>query len=272
METFIAFFDVLGFKEFIYNNEFKEVKRLFGHLLRDTQTAVAGEKYIQVNPGVIVPDLAKQKVNCLHISDSIVFWTNSNSEADFTELVEVCYSFYWRSLQTSFPVRGCLTYGEIDFNPYTIKSESGATFYNYSLIGKGLVDSYLKAESIEYAGCYIDKSAIDKVEDALINKLIYAQKLCYYKVPFKTGNSYEHVFRPVHGDHNDVSFRNSAKGIKRLFTSHTKATTLTDSVLRKMNNTIDFLSFFRETDRNLKDPNENQQPPTGSFASAGGDE
>ena len=47
METFIAFFDVLGFKEFIYNNEFKEVKRLFGHLLRDTQTAVAGEKYIE---------------------------------------------------------------------------------------------------------------------------------------------------------------------------------------------------------------------------------
>jgi hypothetical protein len=125
-----------------------------------------------------------------------------------------------------------------------------------------LSDAYLRAESIEYAGCYIDKAAIDIVSDALINKLIYAQKLCYYKVPFKSGNSYEHVFRPVHGDHNDVSFRNSAKGIERLFTSHTKATVLTDSVLRKMNNTIDFLSFFRETDRNLKDPNEEQQPPT----------
>ena len=250
METFIAFFDVLGFKEFIYNNDFEEIKR-FGHLLRDTQTAVAGEQYIQANTGYLVPDLKRQKVNCLHISDSIVFWTNSNSENDFRELVEVCYSFYWRSLQTSFPVRGCLTYGEIDFNPLTIKGEHDSTFYNYSLIGKGLVDSYIKADSIEYAGCFVDKCAIEKVSDKLINELIYSQKLCYYKVPFKTNNSYEHVFRPVQGDHNDVSFRNSAQGIKRLFTYHTKAKELSDSVIRKMNNTIDFLSYFRKPDRNL---------------------
>ncbi len=36
METFIAFFDVLGFKEIINNNDLTEMKRLFGHLLRDT--------------------------------------------------------------------------------------------------------------------------------------------------------------------------------------------------------------------------------------------
>lgn len=256
MQTFIAFFDVLGFKEFIYNNEFDEVRRLFGHLLRDTQYAVAGEKALMARTGLAVPDLSQQRINCLHISDSIVFWTNTNSEEDFRELMQVCYTFYWRSLQTSFPIRGCVVYGEIDFNPYTINNKSGATFYNYSLIGKGLVEAYLKAESIEYAGCYLDQSVIDMVDDKVITKLIYDQKLCYYKVPFKNGDSYEHVFRPVRGDHNDVSFRNSAKGVKRLFTHHTRATTLPDSVKRKMNNTIDFLNYFRETDRNLKDPNE----------------
>lgn len=256
MQTFIAFFDVLGFKEFIYNNDFEEVKRLFSHLLRDTQYAVAGEKSVMARPGVAVPDLSQQKINCLHVSDSIVFWTNKDEEADFSDLVEVCYTFYWRSLQTTFPLRGCLVHGEIDFNPYTITNEAGATFYNYSLIGKGLVEAYLKAESIEYAGCYIDQTALDKVEDRLVTKFIYAQKLCYYKVPFKTGEGYEHVFRPVHGDHNDVSFRNRAKDIKRLFTHHTKVTTLSDGVRRKMNNTIDFLNYFRETDRDLRDPND----------------
>lgn len=49
METFIAFFDILGFKEIINNNDLKEVERLFEHLLRDTQTAVSGEKYLQLN-------------------------------------------------------------------------------------------------------------------------------------------------------------------------------------------------------------------------------
>ena len=56
METFIAFFDILGFKEFIHNNNLEEAKRLFGHLLRETQTAISGEKFIDLNLG-IVPDL-----------------------------------------------------------------------------------------------------------------------------------------------------------------------------------------------------------------------
>ena len=257
METFIAFFDVLGFKEFIYNNELPEIKQLFDHLLRDSQTAVSGEKYIQLNGG-IVPDLKNQKVNCLHISDSIVFWTNSNTEENFIELVNVCYSFYWRSLQTTFPLRGCLTYGEIDFNPNTFDNINGVKFYNYSLIGKGLVDAYIRSDSIEYAGCILDKLAIEKVSDKLINDLIYDQKICMYKVPFKSGMSYEHVFRPVKGNHNDVSFRNTTNGIKSLFTyaSKTDIEKMSESVKNKMNNTIDFISFFRETDKNLKRPSE----------------
>jgi hypothetical protein len=256
MECFIAFFDVLGFKEIISNNDLKETKRLFEHLLRDSQTALSGEKFIQLNQGTIVPDLKNQKVNCLHISDSIVFWTNGQSKDDFLDLVSVCYSFYWRSLQTTFPLRGCLTFGEIDFNPSTIKTIGGVNFYNYSLIGKGLVESYLKAESIEYAGCIIDNTAISKVDEQTINNLIYDQKICMYKVPFKTGENYEHVFRPIRGNHNDVSFRNSANGIKRLFTYASKSNinNMPESVKRKINNTIDFISYFRETDKDLKRP------------------
>ncbi|MDW8274728.1 MAG: hypothetical protein RMJ53_10910, partial [Chitinophagales bacterium] len=205
METFIAFFDVLGFKEFIFNNDLNEVKQLFGHLLRESQTAVASENYIQLNHGLVVPDLKKQKVNCLHISDSVIFWTNGKTEADFEELVSVCYTFYWRSLQTTFPLRGCLTLGEIAFDSLTFSNENGTTFYNYSLFGKGLVESYLKAESIQYAGCLIDNTAIKVVSDKLINNLIYDQKICMYKVPFKSNfYSYEHVFRPIKGNHNDV--------------------------------------------------------------------
>jgi len=256
METFIAFFDILGFKEFINNNDLKEVKRLFGHLLRETQTAVSGEKYITLNSGMLVPDLKHQKVNCLHISDSIVFWTNSNTENDFIDLVETCYTFYWRSLQTTFPLRGCLTYGEIAFEPGTITSINGVKFYNYSLIGKGLVESYLKAESIEYAGCLLDWKAIEKVSDALINNLIRDQKICMYKVPFKNGDSYEHVFRPIKGDHNDISFRNTVISLKDLFTyaSKTDINIMPESVKKKMNNTIDFISYFRVPEKNIKSP------------------
>ncbi|SEI82824.1 hypothetical protein SAMN05216327_104126 [Dyadobacter sp. SG02] len=255
METFIAFFDVLGFKEFIFNNDFAETKRLFDHLLRDTQTSLSGDKLIDGH-GVYMADLEQQRVNCLHVSDSIIFWTNSDNEEDFIDLVNVCYSFYWKSLQATFPVRGCLTFGEIDFQPDSLTNKMGITFFNYSLIGKGLVDAYLKAESIDYAGCLLDKLAIDKVPDKLINDLIYDHKICMYKVPFKSGASYEHVFKPIQGNHNDVSFRNTVNRIKNLFTYASKAdiNNLSNSVRTKLNNTIDFISNFRETEAESKRP------------------
>jgi len=255
METFIAFFDVLGFKEIIMNNDLPEIKRLFGHLLRDSKTALSGGKFIQVNQSK-VPNLESQKVNCLHISDSVVFWTNGQTEEDFNNLVSVCYSFYWNSLKTTFPIRGCLTFGEIDFNPNSIKSTDEVMFFNSSLIGKGLVDAYLKAESLEYAGCLLDQLAINKVNEKVIIDLIYNQKVCMYKVPFKWGVSYEHVFRPIQGNHNDLSFRNNAIQIKRVFTyaSKTDIDNMPESVKNKMNNTIEFINYFRETDKDLKRP------------------
>jgi hypothetical protein len=255
MTTFLAYFDVLGFKEIVLNNSLEELNQIFSHLLRDTQTAVSGENYIQPQPGIMVADLTQQKVHCLHISDSVLFWTNGDSEGDFIELARVCYTFYWRSLQLFVPLRGCLVHGEIEFRPFQIKNESGATFHNSSLYGKGLVDAYIKAESVDYAGCYIDQTALSKVEENVINNLIYDQMLCYYKVPFK-GNkySYEHVFRPIKGNHNEVSFRNSAKHIKSLFSYHSKMKEFPESVQVKLNNTLDFIEHFRETDSDLKRP------------------
>lgn len=255
MTTYLAYFDVLGFKEIVKNNTLEELNVIFSQLLRDTQTAVSGENYIQPEPGIIVADLTKQKVHCMHISDSVLFWTNSDSEEDFNELAKVCYTFYWRSLHLFVPLRGCLVHGEIEFRPFHFKNDGGATYYNSSLYGKGLVDAYLKADSIEYAGCYIDNSAIIKVGDQLISNLIYDQMLCYYKVPFKGAKfSYEHVFRPVKGNHNEVSFRNTGKHVKSLFSFYSKMSEFPDSVIAKLNNTIDFIEHFRETDSDLKRP------------------
>lgn len=255
MTTFLAYFDVLGFKEMVLKNSLEDLNGIFSHLLHDTQTAVSGETFRQAQRGSIVADLTVQKVNCLHISDSILFWTNSDTNEDFTELAKVCYTFYWRSLQMFVPLRGCVVHGEIEYRPFQIRNEGGAIFHNSSLYGRGLVDAYLKADQIDYAGCYLDKSVLAKVEPTLITNLLYDQTLCYYKVPFK-GNrfSYEHVFRPTKGNFNEVAFRNSATHIHSLFSYHSKMTEFPDSVQVKLNNTIDFLEHFRETDPDLKRP------------------
>lgn len=64
--------------------------------------------------------------------------------------------------------------------------------------------------------------------------------------------SYEHVFRPVKGNHSDVFFRNTTNGIKSLFTyaSKTDIDKMPENVKNKMNNTIDFISFLERLTKN----------------------
>jgi len=107
MVTYIAYFDILGFKEFIENNSEVYINQKFQHIFRESQTAVSGENYIDYKGG-FAPDLSKAEINCLHISDSILFWTNGTTEEDFKKIVDVCYTFYWRCMQTIFPGRGCI--------------------------------------------------------------------------------------------------------------------------------------------------------------------
>jgi len=246
MDTYIAYFDILGFKEFIENNEKAYVEKNFRNIFRESQTAISGETFIEYAPIGLVPDLNKAEINCMHFSDSIIFWTNDFSTESFKKMVNVCYTFYWQCMKYSFPVRGCLVFGDIEFKPFQIKSKGKGIFQNSSLYGKALISAYLKAESQDWAGCYIDKSAIQTVEENAINELINENKVVYYPVPLKDGTqSFEYTVRIIGGSLNNMAFKNLAKGIERIFTLHMNGKPITESVIRKQNNTIKFLDYFR---------------------------
>ncbi len=153
-------------------------------------------------------------------------------------------------MNSFFPIRGCLIYGEAFFSPFEIKGGEN-NFYNSSFIGKGLVDAYLKGESIEYAGCVFDDSVVSKVGDQTVAKLIEDRILFNYKVLYKSGDRYSLVFSPFPSKITELTFHNTIGSIKRMFSalSNMDPDNLPDSVARKMNNTIDFVSHFRDPDK-----------------------
>lgn len=79
MERFIAYFDYLGYKEFILNNDSKHLRTRAGHILRDIEASLGQGKYKEPHNGIIVADLSETRINCLNISDTVIFWTNDNS-------------------------------------------------------------------------------------------------------------------------------------------------------------------------------------------------
>ena len=247
MNHFISYFDYLGFKQFIENNNLEYQKRIIGNNFRDIESALSKGKYRDVPKGVIA-DLKNSNINCINFSDTIIFWTNDDSEASLIEILEVSYMFNWQAIGYFFPARGSLAYGEIVYVDYKKQNEAGGIYNVNSVFGKGLVRAHEKAEIQHWAGTVIDESFISELVirgyDLETFLKPYARK---YKVPYKFGIDLpeEYVLRIVKGELNDEAFINVSRNIVDNFGCHNKSTDNRD-VSEKIYNTIRFLESFKK--------------------------
>ncbi|MBV7533822.1 hypothetical protein [Chitinophaga sp. sic0106] len=247
MNKFIAYFDILGFKEFIDNNDKAYVDHHFQHIFRESQTALANGQLINARPGIVVPNLAVSRINCMHISDSIIFWSNDDTEDSFTDLVNVCHQFYWRCMQASFPIRGCMVLGDMEFTPSNLPGANGTRFYNSSMYGKGIVEAYLKGENQDWAGGYVDNSAINAVRPEIVHQLAQDGKLILHPVPLRDQTTIEqYSFCIIQPSLNPIAYNNMVRSITDTFNRHMNGAVLHHGAQRKLDNTILFLDRFKE--------------------------
>lgn len=243
---YITYFDYLGFKDFIDNNNLEYQKKIISNIFRDIERALGKGKYIETNYGVI-SDISQSKINCLNFSDTIVFWTNDDSIESLNELLIVSHTFNWQAIDYFFPVRGSVVYGEIMHIDFRQPNGGGGVYNINSLFGKGLVKAHQKAESQNWAGTVIDGSIIDILQARQITPAEflepYAKK---YKVPYKNGIDIadEYVFWITKGKLNDEAFKNIKSNIEKNFADHNKSI---DDIRtkEKLDNTIKYLESFR---------------------------
>ena len=242
MKSFIAYFDYLGFKEFIENNDLEFQQRIIGNNFRDIESALGQGKFKEAPHGVIA-DLSTSRINCINFSDTVVFWTKDETEQSLIELLNVAYKFNWQAIDLCFPVRGSVVYGELLYIGFK-ESNGGGGFYNVnSVFGKGLVKAHLKADGQNWAGTVIDESCINELNNRGYNIAEflspYAKK---YRVPYKNAVKLqeEYVFNLIQGTLNDEAFKNISKGIKDNFAAYNKSVDNPD-VQEKLRNTLTFL-------------------------------
>lgn len=245
MKKYIAYFDFLGFKEFIDNNDLENQKRSMGHIFREIEIAL-GQENVKEAPQGIIADLSKSKVNAINFSDTIVFFTNDDTKDSLIEILKVAFKFNWRTNGYVFPARGALVFGEIIYVPHSEKSEFNAVYNVNSVFGKGLVDAHIKAESQNWAGTVIDESFISQINELGLNHqdIIpkYAKK---YKVPYKNISFHEeeYVLNFIEGHMDKAAFKNYSKGIERNFSEYNKSINH-PSVKNKLENTVEFLKSY----------------------------
>lgn len=248
MKKFIAYFDYLGFKQFIENNSLEYQKRTIDKNFRDIQIALGQGKSKKVSHGVVA-DLSNSKINCINFSDTIVFWTNDDTKASLMEILKVAHEFNWKAINLFFPARGSIVYDEIEYVDFNQKNEAGGLYNVNSVFGKGLVRAHEKAEKQHWAGTVFDESFIDVLinRDYEIDVFLkpYAKR---YKVPYKNRLELpdEYVMRIIKGQLDDEAYKHYGKRIRENFAKHNKSVD-NDDVQQKIENTIQFLKSFYKT-------------------------
>lgn len=243
MKKFIAYFDLLGYKEFLLRNSEEHLRRRASHILRDIELSLSQDKTKKAGMGAVA-DLSNVTINCLNISDTVIFSSQDDSIESCLELLNVSYAFNWKQILFNFPVRGCIIYDNFEMVTGQQYNAKGASYSPNLMYGKGLYSAHEKVELLNWAGTVIDSSLVEQMIDKKEFYDFLKEKAIKYKVPYKGFYRTEYALRLVHGELNDVALANEIRNITGVFESDSKS--VTPSVEEKMKNTIEFLKVFKE--------------------------
>lgn len=218
-KRFVAFFDIMGFKDFIYRHNHNDVLELMNRLNSILQEINITEKDYEGKK-------IQTSIKSVFFSDSILMITNEDTKIDAALILLTATWFLAKCFEKEIPIKGCLSYGQ-----------QTADFENSIHFGQPLIDAFLLQEDLNFYGAILD----DKFECFLKdNNLIMQDLLINYKAPLKSGkifhhtlswpcvikNDYEQALKQIH------SFYNTVSGKPRL----------------NVDNTIEFINFLNRKD------------------------
>lgn len=240
-KTFVAFLDILGFKDLVKNNDTEALFSIYNNSI------VALNKFLQTewNGDYRPPHVREPVIKTFIVSDSIVIYSEKNDIASFLKIVSYIHSLIGNLIVEGLPVRGALSFGDfIDF------SSIGQNI----LLGKSIVKSYELEIRQQWAGCVIDDSCFehfgfDVNHDPIHPYLKDWHSFIKYDVPLKSGGDYSQnsshyvinwplVFLE---ERMQVRFL-SREIVERSFSENGKSISGTE-IQQKIKNTLDFCNY-----------------------------
>jgi hypothetical protein len=172
-DRYVAFFDIMGFKDFVFRNSHDLVLKKMEELsivIHPIKSKFEEKTSKSIENEGILNALTRPIV----FSDSIVFVSNTANEDDLSTILFNCSWFINKCVISNIPVKGAISKGRFT-----------ADFNNSLYFGQPLIDAYLLQESVIYYGCIID----NLVEREFITYNNAYQRACLtkYKTPFAKG-------------------------------------------------------------------------------------
>jgi hypothetical protein len=196
----------------------------------------------------VAPDLSKTIINCLNISDTVIFWTDNDSVESLKDLLAVAYRFNWSQILFNFPVRGVIYYDELEM-VYGSQTNNKGSIYSANIIyGKGLAKAHMKCENLNWAGSAIDETVIQEISSQINIDEFLEPFAKIYNVPYTKPEAHtkkEYALKLAKTSHNILSFNTDKDNVISRFKSDNKFFD-NPRVQEILCNTISFLETFKE--------------------------
>lgn len=236
-KSFVAFFDILGFKDLVSNNSHEELFEIYDFALYDTLKSMI--PILKTVYGFF-PQLGTKEIDTLEIyiiSDSIIIVQKDTSTKGFLYLLAVSRIILSSAMGGGIPLRGGISVGEVS----VIKNEYGTT-----ILGKGLTKAYEIESNQSWSGAIVSKECFDFLKEPdskdLAERLIKAEReilIRKYNVPSKNGEKEEYVV-----EWTEYYLIKSEKDVIQAFSKHNKSTDL-ERTQKIIENTVKFYRWMK---------------------------
>lgn len=170
-ERFVAFFDIMGFKDRVDKNSHEKV---FNDLnqIKIILTAIERGKY-----GL---GQEKKTIKTAIFSDSIILFSEDDSKSSLYAMALSCVGLISHAFNNDIPIKGALSSGKIS-----------ADLKRSIFFGKPIINAHLLHEELYFYGIVLDENAEKKVKDFEIEKMQtnFSKMFVRYSVPFKFGKT-----------------------------------------------------------------------------------
>lgn len=140
--SWVACFDILGFKELVKFEESSESK--LKYIMEDYEGILDGVKESL--------SFGEGDVTCCWISDTFIFYTQSADRDSFIAIKDVATQFIEACITRLVPIRGAITAGHIVF-----------TSDHRVFMGSGFIEAFEYAEGQDWIGLLLTKNALSKI-------------------------------------------------------------------------------------------------------------
>jgi hypothetical protein len=156
VRSFVALFDILGFKELLKNSEVGTVAATYDSMRREIS------KYTDdINRAL------QSKVVSRCFSDTFLLYTVDTTKESFDGLVIACFFLYFAAISNKLCLRGAITVGDL-------------LVTDGMEIGRPIVKAYNNEQKQDWMGCWIDDECLSQPQQYLDRKWIVK-----YQIPLK---------------------------------------------------------------------------------------